>query len=169
MSDHRVVIIADHTHAGVTDQEPRRAVPRHPTNGTVRVVPAGGDRFAITIRDHELVADQPIGDGGEDTGPSPTELFVAGLAACVAHYARRYLARHGLAVDGLAVDTEFALGGRPARICDWTVRVTPPASLPADRYDAFHAVISHCTVHNTLHDPPQIAVELAPVPAGAGR
>lgn len=129
--------------------------------GTVRVRPAGGDRFTITVRGHELTVDQPVADGGTDSGPTPTELFAAGLAACIAHYARGYLSRHNLPVDGLAVTSEFDLGGRPARITDWSVSVTPPASLPTDRRDAFLAVITHCTVHNTLEDPPSVRIALA--------
>jgi putative redox protein len=60
----------------------------------------GGDRFRIRGRGHEIDVDQPVGDGGEDTAPTPTELFVAGLASCVVFYARRYLARHGLSATG---------------------------------------------------------------------
>jgi uncharacterized OsmC-like protein len=128
--------------------------------GTVRVRPAGGDRFTITVRGHELTVDQPVTDGGTDTGPTPTELFAAGLAACVAHYARGYLARHDVPSDGLAVTSEFALGGRPARIDDWTVTVTVPPGLSADRHAAFLAVISRCTVHNTLEHPPAVRIAL---------
>jgi organic hydroperoxide reductase OsmC/OhrA len=43
-----------------------------------------GDRFAINIRGHQIHVDQPIDAGGEDTAPTPTELFIAGLASCVA-------------------------------------------------------------------------------------
>jgi putative redox protein len=39
--------------------------------------------------------------GGGDVGPTPTELFVAGLASCVAFYARRYLRRHDIDAEGL--------------------------------------------------------------------
>jgi uncharacterized OsmC-like protein len=42
-----------------------------------------GDRFAISIRDHMITVDQPVADGGQDTAPTPTELFVASLASCV--------------------------------------------------------------------------------------
>ena len=70
----------------------------------------GGDRFRIRVRGQEIKVDQPVGDGGEDTTPTPTELFVTGLASCVAFYERRYLARHGLPADGL----EVAAGTRPA-------------------------------------------------------
>ena len=44
----------------------------------------GGDRFEIDVRGHRVIVDQPSGAGGSDKGPTPTELFVAGLASCVA-------------------------------------------------------------------------------------
>lgn len=134
----------------------------------MQVRPTGGDRFAISVRGHELSVDQPVGDGGEDTAPTPTELFVAGLAACVAFYARRYLARHELSAEGLLVESDFSIGGRPARVDSWSVRVTPPPSLPEERREAFLAVISHCTVHNTLLQPPEVEITLVAGGSGAG-
>jgi uncharacterized OsmC-like protein len=128
--------------------------------GSVAVRHVDGDRFTIDVRGHSITVDQPVDAGGEDTAPSPTELFVAGLASCVAFYARRYLARHGLTSDGLEIRTEYELGGRPARVDDIRVTITPPPSLPADRVDAFLAVASHCTVHNTLEHPPTVRIEL---------
>ena len=82
---------------------------------TMRVTPAGGDRFAIALRGHEIMVDQPADVGGTDIGPTPTELFVAGLVSCVAVYAGRFLARHGVCAEGLRVDAEWEMGeGRPA-------------------------------------------------------
>jgi putative redox protein len=42
-----------------------------------------GDRFTISVRGHDITIDQPLGDGGDDEGPTPSELFVASLAGCV--------------------------------------------------------------------------------------
>ena len=122
----------------------------------------GGDRFAIDVRGHRIHVDQPVDNGGEDSAPTPTELFAASLAGCVAFYARRYLARHNLASDGMAVEAEFSAGGTPNRITDITIHVTPPAALPAQRHKAFLAVASHCTLHNTLEHPPAVEVRLDP-------
>lgn len=127
----------------------------------MRVRHLGHDRFAIDVRGHTVTVDQPVSDGGDDRAPTPTELFVAGLAGCVAYYARRFLARHDVDPTGLEVAAEFTMGTRPARVTDIGVRLTPPPALPADRRDAFLAVASHCTVHNTLTDPPTIDIELA--------
>jgi len=43
-----------------------------------------GERYEITVREHPIVVDQPIDDGGANDAPTPTELFVASLASCVA-------------------------------------------------------------------------------------
>ncbi|QCO98275.1 OsmC family protein [Arthrobacter sp. 24S4-2] len=127
----------------------------------VRVVHRGGDRFDINVRGHVIRTDQPAGDGGEDTGPTPTELFIASLAGCVAFYARRYLDRHNLPTEGLAVDADFQMGSRPARVARIDVHLTIPAGVPAERREALLAVASHCTVHNSLTTAPEISVAFA--------
>jgi hypothetical protein len=76
----------------------------------VTVQHVDGDRFTIGIRDHLIAVDQPDIEGGEDTAPTPTELFVASLASCVAFYARRYLARHKLPTTGLRVTPSTGWG-----------------------------------------------------------
>jgi putative redox protein len=75
----------------------------------VTVQHVDGDRFTIGIRDHLIAVDQPVTDGG-DTAPTPTELFVASLASCVAFYARRYLATHKLPTTGLRVTPSTGWG-----------------------------------------------------------
>jgi putative redox protein len=55
---------------------------------------SGGYRCRVPIRQFELLADEPESvDGGTDTGPMPTELFLASLATCftmsLAHIARK--------------------------------------------------------------------------------
>ena len=126
----------------------------------VTVTHDGGDRFSIGVRGHVVHVDQPEADGGTDTAPTPTELFVASLASCVAFYARRYLRRHGLP-EGLAVVAEADFGTKPSRVASVTMSLTVPEAVPADKREALLAVASHCTVHNTLTHEPDVLVRLA--------
>jgi LmbE family N-acetylglucosaminyl deacetylase/uncharacterized OsmC-like protein len=132
----------------------------------MRVEYRGGDQFDINVRGHIISVDQPVKDGGEDTAPTPTELFIASLASCVAFYARRYLKRHDLPTDGLAVESTFEMGSRPARVAGIDVRLILPEGVPPERLDALLAVASHCTVHNTLESTPDVSITLADAPAG---
>ena len=127
----------------------------------VTVTHEAEDRFGIAIRDHVIHVDQPVADGGEDTAPTPTELFVASLASCVAFYARRYLLQHGLPEEGLSVSAEADMGSKPTRVAGMRVTVTVPDGVPEEKRQALLAVASHCTVHNTLIQTPEVVVNLA--------
>jgi uncharacterized OsmC-like protein len=119
-----------------------------------------GDRFAVEARDHVLMVDQPLAAGGDDTAPTPTELFVASLASCVAFYARRYLARHALPTTGLRVTGAYDMAQHPARVGSISLEITLPEGVPENQRDRLLAVASHCTVHNSLITPPQVMIAL---------
>lgn len=128
---------------------------------TIRVEHVSDDAFDVHIRDHVLRVDQKTDDGGADSGPTPTELFVASLAACVGYQARRFLGRHDLPTAGLAVTAHSTGAARPARVGSIQVEVTLPQDFPPERAAALLAVASHCSVHSSLEQPPEVSVVLA--------
>ncbi|MGW5202057.1 OsmC family protein [Streptomyces spiralis] len=124
--------------------------------GHLEVVPVAGDAYEVQVRGHVLTADQPRADGGRDTAPTPVELFVSSLAACAAQHAGHFLDWHCVSREGLRVQARFRMAGdRPARVSELSLTVQAPA-LPEDRLPALRAVLSHCTVSNTLVRPPEI-------------
>ncbi len=128
----------------------------------IAVTHVSGDRFAIQVRGHRLVVDQPVADGGQDAGPTPTELFAASLAACVGFYAERFLRRHGLEADRLRVDCHATMSAdRPARVAAIALRIGGLPELPSNRRDALLAVVEHCTVHNSIREAPKVEIGLA--------
>lgn len=65
-------------------------------SSTVIVEENGRGRYQqdITVGDrHRLVADEPLDNGGEDAGPAPFDLLLAGLGACTAMTVRMYAER----------------------------------------------------------------------------
>lgn len=129
--------------------------------GSIRVDHTTGDQFAVRIRGHSLIVDQPMEAGGEDAGPTPTEVFVASLAACAAFYAERFLRRHDLPVEGLAIECDFIMSeDRPARVSRIDINLALPDSFPEDRVEALRRVVEHCTVHNSIREAPEIHLSL---------
>jgi uncharacterized OsmC-like protein len=128
------------------------------------------DAFRVDVRGHTLMVDQQNRDADE-AGVTPVELFVASLASCVGFYAERFLRRHGLPFDGLQVECDWMMrAGEPARVGRIAIRVTPPGWVPPELRGPLGAAIDRCTVHNSLRQPPQIEVVVAPMPlASAGR
>jgi putative redox protein len=117
------------------------------------------DRFGVRVRGHTFEVDQP--DSG-DAAPTPTELFVASLASCVAFYAGRFFERHGIDRTGLGVTCEWAFADdRPARVATIKIRVATPPGFPDGKRDRLQAVVDHCTVHTSITMPPDISIEVA--------
>ena len=127
----------------------------------ITVTHVAGDAFRVGVRGHEFYVDQVQRDG-EEAGPTPTELFVASLAACVGHYAERFLRRHDLPRQGLRVECEWKmLAATTARVGRIQLRVTPPAAVPAELRESMQEAIEHCTVHNSLRTAPEVTIRLA--------
>ncbi len=146
--------------AAAVEQDDAPAAESTDGAGRLDVTHVEGEAYAVRVRQHTLLVDQPP-ELGRDGAATPVETLVASLASCVAFYAGRYLTRHGLSRDGMRVTAEFGMApDRPARVGHVRLRLTVPG-LPEERRPALQAVASHCTVHNTLRQPPEVAVEVA--------
>jgi putative redox protein len=122
----------------------------------------------LGVRGHRIVVDQPKEAGGDDFGPTPTELFVASLAGCVGFYAERYLRRHGLPDEDLCVRASFVMSeDRPARVASIELRVILPAPIPQGRLGALERVIDRCTVHESIRFGPQVRARVVEPDAAA--
>jgi putative redox protein len=122
-----------------------------------------GDSFVVDVRAHFLTTDQPYDAGGLDLGPTPVELFVVSLGACIGFFAERYMRRHEIDADGLRVQCRFQMAEHPARVSRIDIRVALPAAFPPERLGGLQAVVDRCTVHNTMRQPPEVHVELEQV------
>lgn len=79
----------------------------------------------------------------------------------MAFYARRFAARHGIPTEGLAVTAEFSMASHPARVGEIRLQLHVPGELSPEQQASLLAVASHCTVHSTLVQPPEVRIELA--------
>ncbi len=103
----------------------------------------------VTIRQHELTADEPTEEGGEDEGPSPQELLAASLASCTAITMEMYAKRKGWEVGEVTVDVNYepAQRGSPTR---FEMVVTMPKELPEEQREKLMVIAAKCPVHRTL-------------------
>jgi putative redox protein len=56
------------------------------------------------IRDHFVVTDVPVSEGGEDTAPTPVEYLLTAIGGCVAITLRMYAARRNWDVGEITVN-----------------------------------------------------------------
>jgi putative redox protein len=101
------------------------------------------------VRDHELMIDEPLEDGGDDIGPSPQELLAASLASCTAVTMEMYAARKGWDIGPVEVDVDYnrADRGGPTKF-ELVMRLAD--DIPEERVERLRVIAAKCPVHRAL-------------------
>ena len=134
--------------------------------GTPTIVThAGGEKFAIRIRSHEIMVDQTLKGGGEDSAPTPIELLGAALGSCIAYYVNQFLATRALSTDGLRIEVVQTNGSNPSRVEDFAIRLVLPPDLGDEYRLKLWRVIHACPAHNTLSMGATVNVTMEPAQA----
>jgi putative redox protein len=110
---------------------------------------SGTYRQTVRVRDHQLIADEPLDQGGDDTGPSPQELLAASLASCTAITMEMYAQRKGWDIGDVEVTCEYAPADRgcPTK---FSLVIRMPDSLSAEQVERLRVIAAKCPVHRTL-------------------
>lgn len=97
---------------------------------------------------HAIRVDEPEIAGGTDTGPAPTRLVAAGLAACIAITMEMYAERKGWELGAVEVETDITYDGYVPTAFDVTLRL--PAELSDEQRQRLLQIAAKCPVHRVL-------------------
>jgi len=121
----------------------------------------GDVRFEANARGHRILCDQPVDNGGSDTGMTPPEFLLASLGTCAGYYAAQYMKARSLKSDGLSVRVTANKAAAPARLTQFRIEVTVPGLEPNHEAGILRAVKA-CLIHNTLLNTPSIETSVNP-------
>jgi uncharacterized OsmC-like protein len=125
---------------------------------TVR--PDDRGQISIELRGHRLLMERSPAEGGKDMAPTPVEMTVASLGACIGLMVGDYCRRAGYREGAVALFLTYQMGGSPRRIEAITIDLEIPRDVPAEKREAILRVARHCPVHQSLHQPPRIDIEI---------
>ena len=142
-----------------------------PSEGTVIVTEtsAGGYTRQIAAGRHRLMADEPP-PVGDDTGPNPYDLLLAGLGACTSMTVRMYADRKGWPLEQIRVTLRHSrIHAKDCAECEtgngYIDQIDCDVELTGDLDDTQRQRLLHiaerCPVHRTLTSEVHIATSLS--------
>ncbi|MEI7705150.1 MAG: OsmC family protein [Deltaproteobacteria bacterium] len=117
----------------------------------------GGMRVDAQVGRHVVRTDQHVPDGGEDSAPTPFELFAASLATCAGLFVVGFCQKRDLPTDGIRV-VERLHHGEDGALAGVDLDIEVPASFPEKYRDALVRVASKCSVKRAIQAQPAFQV-----------
>lgn len=122
-------------------------------------------RCTVPVRQFEIVVDEPPSAGGDDTGPTPTELFLTSLASCFT--LALYHAGRKQSIE--LPDLEVKVTGKYLGLRFNHIIVEVASSLDRQKLESLiEPAIKYCYVSQTLKIEPKMEYVLAPPVTAAG-
>jgi putative redox protein len=103
----------------------------------------------VTIGEHSLVADEPTDKGGNDAGPSPTDLLAAALASCTAITMEMYADRKEWELPDLRVTVTQEVHAE-TKVRSFDVCIHLPGGLSEEQTQRLRQIAGKCPVHKAL-------------------
>lgn len=117
----------------------------------------GGRRVDAHVGAHVVRTDQPLGNGGQDTAPSPFDLFLASLGTCAGIFIQGFCARRGIPFDGIRVRESLDVDAQ-GTLKKVRLDIELPPSFPEHYREALTRVVDQCSVKKAIQAQPAFEV-----------
>ncbi len=111
----------------------------------------------IEIRQHQLLADEPVKNGGEDLGPAPGDYLCAALASCTAITLRMYAQRKAWHVGEIKIKVDLITEPQQ-NIFKCEIECT--GDLTLEQLERLALIADSCPVHKLLKKPNEVLTVL---------
>ena len=119
----------------------------------------GGVKVDAAFKGFTIRTDQPVKAGGENSAPSPFDLFLASLATCAGYYVAAFCQERKIPAEGLSLRMTWTRDPDSKLIGRVLIEILLPAGFPEKYRAAVVKAAAQCTVKAHLAHPPEIAVE----------
>jgi putative redox protein len=141
-----------------------------PRNVVVRETRNSKFQQIVTVGPHRLTADEPVAAGGEDTGPGPYDLVLAGLGACTSMTMRLYAERKSLPLERVTVTLKHSrIHAEDCAECETKAGtldqidrvIAMEGALDDEQRQRLMEIADKCPVHRTLTSEIRIVTQAA--------
>ena len=118
----------------------------------------GGKVVTAHSHGHIIKTDQPVHSGGQNSAPSPFELFLASIGTCAGIYVKSFCDNRKIPTDNIKIiqNTEYdEETGLPVNI---KLDIKLPSDFPDKYKAALISVAELCKVKKTMANPPVFEV-----------
>lgn len=120
----------------------------------------GRRKVTTHVGAHRITADQPLANGGDDSAPTPYELFLASIAACAGTYVQHFCSLRNLDATGVVI-REWPRYDEKGALLAVELALELPPTFPPRYAEALLRVVEQCSVKRAIAAHPEFLVRIA--------
>lgn len=120
----------------------------------------GGMKVNAELNGRVISTDQPVGDGGEGSAPTPYDYFLASVGTCAGVYVLSFCRQRRIATEGMSLTqrVEFVTDDGKRRLARVAIEITLPPGFPEKYRNAVVKAAELCAVKKAIMNPPEFEV-----------
>jgi ribosomal protein S12 methylthiotransferase accessory factor len=118
----------------------------------------GGRRVDARVGPHVVHTDQPRSNGGEDSAPSPFQLFLASIATCAGIFVEGFCTKRGIPTAGIRIVERPRTDPETGALVSVELDIEVPPSFPEKYREALVRVVDGCSVKRAMAAQPRFEV-----------
>jgi ribosomal protein S12 methylthiotransferase accessory factor len=115
---------------------------------------AGGKKVNASFKGHLHRTDQPVTAGGENSAPSPYELFLASIGTCAGIYVKSFCDQRNLPTENIKLIQSLQMNPETKLPLKISIDIQLPGDFPEKYRQALINAAELCAVKRTLANPP---------------
>ena len=120
----------------------------------IKVEFPGGARVDAHFGSFTVRTDQPLAHGGENSAPSPFEVFLASLATCAGYYVLGFCKMRGIPSEGMRLVQKVERHPETRLATKVRLEIQLPTGFPTHYSSAVIRAAESCLVKKHLENPP---------------
>ena len=121
---------------------------------------AGGQKVYADYKGFTIQTDQSAKDGGDNSAPTPSDLFFASLGTCSGLYALRFCEKRKIDTENLKISLELQSNPKTHMVEKIVFKLNLPPEFPPKYTSALIKSMSLCYVKKHLEQPPQFEFDI---------
>jgi ribosomal protein S12 methylthiotransferase accessory factor len=118
----------------------------------------GNKKVSAHFRDFTVHTDQPIAGGGDNTAPSPFEIFLASIGTCAGFYVASFCQSRSIPTDNISIIQTVSRNDTTYMVEKVILDIVLPRDFPEKYKAAVIKTADTCSVKKHFLNPPEIQV-----------
>lgn len=125
--------------------------------GSIKVTFPGGKKISTEVGGFTVVTDQSLAAGGDNSAPSPFDLFLASFASCTGITILSFCQNKGIDTADLKMELKLEKNDK-GDIVKIVTEVTRPKDFPEKYMGAIEHISKSCKVKRHIENPPEFEI-----------